>query len=125
MRVPATPAPLDEVLAALQALPPRSGEHPPYLEVRVRLEAPEPGLRARIEAALEGRHARLARIDTSLPQRDASNEADALSLDQIGSLRPDDIFRRLYRQKFDCDAPDDQLAAFTELMTAASIGPSA
>ena len=124
LRVPATPGPLDAVLAALQALPPRSGEHPPYLEVRVRLDAPEPGLRARIEAALEGRHARLARIDTSLPHH-AGDEADALSLDQLDSLRPDDIFRRLYRQKFDRDAPDDQLSAFTELMTAAGIGRSA
>lgn len=124
LRVPATPGPLDEVLAALQALPPRSGEHPPYLEVRVRLDAPEPGLRARVEAALEGRHARLARIDTSLPQR-GGDEAETLSLDQIDSLRPDDIFRRLYRQKFDRDAPDDQLSAFTELMTAAGVGPAA
>ena len=124
LRVPATPGPLDEVLAALQALPPRSGEHPPYLEVRVRLDAPEPGLRARVEAALEGRHARLARIDTSLPQR-GGDEAETLSLDQLDSLQPDDIFRRLYRQKFDRDAPDDQLSAFTELMTAAGVGPAA
>jgi exonuclease SbcD len=126
LRVPPSPGPIDEVLAALQALPPRSGEHAPYLEVRVRLAAPEPGLRSRVEAALEGRHARLARIDTSLPQRAGDGDAaDALSLDQIDSLRPDDIFRRLYRQKFDCDAPNDQLSAFTELMTAASIGPAA
>jgi exonuclease SbcD len=125
MRIPATPGPLDAVLAALQALPPRCGEHPPYLEVRVRLDAPEPGLRARVEAALEGRHARLARIDTSLPhQAGAGEEVDALSLDQLDSLRPDELFRRLYRQKFDCDAPDDQLAAFTELMTAAGLGPA-
>ena len=126
MRVPAVPGPVDDVLAALQALPAKSGEHAPYLEVRVRLDAPEPGLRARVEAALEGRHARLARIDTSLPQRAGEGDAaDALSLDQIDSLRPDDIFRRLYRQKFDCDAPDDQLSAFAELMTAASHGPAA
>jgi exonuclease SbcD len=124
LRVPARPAPLDEVLAALQALPPRSGEHPPYLEVRVRLDAPEPGLRAKVEAALEGRHARLARIDTSLPARgDVAGEP--MSLDQLDKLRPDDIFRRLYRQKFDCDAPDEQLAAFTELMLAATDGPRA
>ena len=124
LRVPASPAPLDDVLAALQALPPRSGEHPPYLEVRVRLDAPEPGLRARVEAALEGRHARLARIDTCLPVRGA-NAAATMSLDQFDKLRPDDIFRRLYRQKFDCDAPDEQLAAFTELMLAATDGPRA
>ena len=122
LRVPASPARLDDVLAALQALPPRSDEHPPYLEVRVRLDAPEPGLRARIEAALEGRHARLARIETSLPAR-GGDAGDIMSLDQLDALRPDDIFRRLYRQKFDCEAPQEQLSAFTELMLAATDGP--
>ncbi|MET0963238.1 MAG: exonuclease SbcCD subunit D C-terminal domain-containing protein [Noviherbaspirillum sp.] len=122
MRVPASAAPPDEVLSALQALPERSGAHPPYLEVRVRLDAPEPGLRARVEAALEGRHARLARIDISLPLR-AGDAGEALSLDQLDSLRPDDVFRRLYRRKFDCDAPDEQIAAFAELMLAAGERP--
>ena len=60
LRVPATPAPLDEVLAALEALeldhlPPQAH---PYLEVRVLLDGPEPGLRARVEAALEGKPVR-------------------------------------------------------------------
>jgi exonuclease SbcD len=121
LRVPARPAPLEEVLPALQALPPRGDGHPPYLEVRVRLDAPEPGLRARVEAALDGRHARLARIDTSLPARGKVEES--MSLDQLDQLQPDDIFRRLYRQKFDCDAPPEQLAAFTELMLAAGERP--
>ena len=121
LRVPERPAPLEEVLPALQALPPRGDGHPPYLEVRVRLDAPEPGLRARVEAALEGRHARLARIDTTLPARGELEQA--MSLDQLDQLQPDDIFRRLYRQKFDCDAPPEQLAAFAELMLAASERP--
>lgn len=123
LRVPATPAPVDEVLAALQALPERSGDNAPYLEVRVRLDAPEPGLRARIEAALEGRHARLARIDTTLPVR-GSEGGNAMSLEQLDQLRPDEIFQRLYRRKYNCDAPDEQLAAFTELMVAADERPA-
>ena len=122
LRVPATPGPVDDVLAALQALPERSGDNAPYLEVRVRLDAPEPGLRARIEAALEGRHARLARIDTTLPVR--GGDGDAVSLEQLDQLRPDEIFQRLYRRKYNCDAPSEQLAAFTELMVAADGRPA-
>ena len=63
------PAPLEDALAALAGaadLPDAPRACRPYLEVRVRLDAPEPGLRARIEAALEGKPVRLAQIDTSL-----------------------------------------------------------
>ncbi|UUZ52030.1 hypothetical protein LP420_34640 [Massilia sp. B-10] len=40
----------------------------------------------------------------------------AMTLDQLAQLQPDDIFRRLYLQKFGEDAPDDQMSAFAELM---------
>jgi len=33
-------------------------------------------------------------------------------------MQPDDIFRRLYRQRYGDEAPDDQLSAFAELMVA-------
>jgi exonuclease SbcD len=42
--------------------------------------------------------------------------ADALTLDQLAQLQPDDIFRRLWQQRFGEDAPHDQLSAFAELM---------
>ncbi|MEG1052114.1 MAG: exonuclease subunit SbcD, partial [Janthinobacterium sp.] len=56
LRVPAAPAPIAEVLAQLAALdvPAVPPEAQPFLEVRVRLDAPEPGLRTRIETALDG-----------------------------------------------------------------------
>ncbi len=66
LRVPAKPAPLDEALAALAALelvPDLPPHAQPFLEVRVLLDAPEPGLRARIEAALAGKPVRLAKIE--------------------------------------------------------------
>jgi len=117
LRVPPRPALLDEVLAALRVLelPPQPECAWPYLEVRVRLEGPEPALRSRIEAALEGKPVRLARIDTSSARGDADG-APAVSLDELERLQPEDIFRRLYRDRFDCDAPDEQLAAFAELL---------
>jgi exonuclease SbcD len=118
LRIPATPAPLKDVLAALVALdlPDLPVHARPFLEVRVLLDAPEPSLRAQVEAALEGKPVRLAKIE---PTRKASTqqEADAvLTLDQLAHMQPDDIFRRLYKQKYDADAPHEQLSAFAELM---------
>ncbi|TFW30929.1 exonuclease SbcCD subunit D C-terminal domain-containing protein [Massilia horti] len=122
LRVPAAPAPLEEALAALEALeladlPPHAQ---PYLEVRVLLDAPEPGLRARVEAAIAGKPLRLAKIETTRKVVLAAGVEPAMTLDQLGKLQPDDIFRRLYLQRYGEDAPDDQLAAFAELMLPAS-----
>jgi exonuclease SbcD len=118
LRVPARPALLPQVLEELAALavdeaPP---ERQPFLEVRVLLDAPEPGLRSRIEAALDGKPVRLAKIETSSAARGSSIDDDVMTLDQLEQLKPDDIFRQLYRQRFDNDAPPDQLSAFAELM---------
>ena len=118
LRLPAKPAPLDDALAALAALdlPQRALHEQPYLEVRVLLDAPEPGLRGRIEAALEGKPVRLAKIEPTRKHDGAADAAGAMSLDQLAQLQPDDIFRRLYLQKYGDDAPADQISAFAELM---------
>ncbi|WP_432379091.1 exonuclease SbcCD subunit D C-terminal domain-containing protein [Duganella sp. P38] len=118
LRVPSRPAPLTQVLEELEALAPPEApaEQQPYLEVRVLLEQPEPGLRARIEAALDGKHVRLAKIETSTAARDSSIDKEVMTLDQLEKLKPDDIFRQLYEQRFGNPAPADQLSAFAELM---------
>ncbi|EZP37063.1 exonuclease SbcCD subunit D C-terminal domain-containing protein [Janthinobacterium lividum] len=116
LRVPATPAPINEVLAQLAALdvPAAPAEAQPFLEVRVRLDAPEPGLRTRIETALDGKPVRLAKIETSSAAR--SSAPENLTLDQLAQLQPDDIFRRLYLQKYGKEAPPEQLSALAELL---------
>jgi len=116
LRVPATPAPIAEVLAQLAALdvPDSPAEAQPFLEVRVRLDAPEPGLRTRIETALDGKPVRLAKIETSSAARASAPEN--MTLDQLGQLQPDDIFRRLYLQKYGRPAPPEQLSALAELL---------
>ena len=119
LRIPARPAPLEQVLAELAALDVADAPAPdaqPFLEVRVLLDAPEPGMRARIEAALDGKPVRLAKIETSSAARVPSLDDATLTLDQLDQLQPDDIFKRLYRQKFGSDVPADQLSAFAELM---------
>jgi exonuclease SbcD len=118
LRIPATPAPLKDVLAALVMLdlPDVPLHAQPFLEVRVLLDAPEPSLRAQVEAALTGKPVRLAKIE---PTRKVTAQQDAdavLTLDQLAQMQPDDIFRRLYKQKYDEDAPHEQLTAFAELM---------
>ncbi|WP_025917097.1 exonuclease SbcCD subunit D C-terminal domain-containing protein [Herminiimonas sp. CN] len=118
LRVPQRPAPLEEVLTALAALELPANDEPqrqPYLEVRVRLDAPEPGLRARIEAALEGKPVRLAKIETSFSPKTANSSAPAAP-EQLERLQPDDIFKRLYRSRYDADTPADLQAAFAELL---------
>jgi exonuclease SbcD len=118
LRVPASPAPLKQAIAELVGLdlPDRPVHEQPYLEVRILLDGPEPSLRAQVEAALEGKPVRLAKIEPTRRVQTAPGIEPALSLDQLAQLQPDDIFRRLWQQRFGDDAPDDQLAAFAELL---------
>ena len=118
LRVPAAPQPLKQVLLALAELELADlpFERQPFLEVRVLLDGPEPGLRGQIEQVLAGRPVRLAKIEPSRPRVDAALIEPALSLDQLAQLQPDDIFRRLYLQRYGSDAPEDQLRAFAELL---------
>lgn len=118
LRIPRRPAPVDDVLAALAAL-----EHPfhselrrqPYLQVRISLDGPEPGLRARIEAALEGKHVRLAKIETTFSRRDQPRQV-TVAMEDLERVQPEEIFRRLYAGKFGTEASAEQLAAFGELL---------
>jgi exonuclease SbcD len=109
---------LKQVIAELVGLdlPDAPLHEQPYLEVRVLLDGPEPSLRAQVEAALEGKPVRLAKIEPTRKVVTAAGVDAALSLDQLAQLQPDDIFRRLWQQRFGDEAPADQLAAFAELM---------
>jgi DNA repair protein SbcD/Mre11 len=118
LRVPKTAAPLVEVEAELSALalPECAPEAMPYLEVRVLLDQPEPGLRARIEAALAGKPVRLARIDARVALRDSAVSVAPLSLDELGQLDPLAIFNNAYAAKYGDVPPADLLAAFNEIL---------
>lgn len=122
LRVPPRPAPLPEVLAALSVLPdvPPDAQPDdlwPYLQVRVQLTQPEPGLRAQIEAALAGKAVRLVRIETSLAASAAAQAAPPVSLDELGALSPTAFFERLYRHRFNDTPPSPELlGAFAELL---------
>lgn len=120
LRVPAAgPGEVDEVLEALRALPAEgAGPLPPYLEVRVRLGAPEPGLRRKVDEALEGRWARLVRLaiesgDPGQPLPEALSAAPR----RLAELGPLEVFLRRYAQRHPDGEPSEPLlAAFGELL---------
>jgi exonuclease SbcD len=119
LQIPTQPAPPDEALAALAALalPDAPLEAQPYLEVRARLNAPEPGLRARVEAALDGKPVRLTRIETRYSGSAESDSASGpQSLDDLGRLQPDDIFKKLHWRKYGEEPSAALLDAFRELL---------
>lgn len=125
LKVPETPLPVDQALAALEQLdlPDIPAEAHPYLEVRVLLDAPTPDLRARIEAVLSGKPVRLARIDSRQAAAPGSHTPTA-SLNDLERLEPVDLFTRLYRQKYGDEAPPPLLAALAEVMNAeAEVAP--
>ncbi|KGE78735.1 exonuclease SbcCD subunit D C-terminal domain-containing protein [Halomonas salina] len=109
------PAPLDAVLAELEALEldadlPR--ERWPWLELRVELEAPMPDLRARVDAALEGKPLRLLRLERRLPQVAAENAPERVDLETLGPRR---LFERTWQGRWGEPPDDDILADFDRL----------
>jgi len=126
LRIPKLPAPLPAVLDALDSLAlsdivnsSKNSQYDPYLEVRVKLDAPEPGLRARIESYIAGKPLRLLKIDTHYPGKaQAENSDEQVTQDTLERLQPEDIFRRLYQGKYQQDAPGEMLQAFGEILQA-------
>jgi exonuclease SbcD len=124
LRLPAGgPGTLSELLAALEGIPKREEYQPfeslPYLEASVLLEKPEPGLRAMLETALEGRAARLARI---VSHRTGTGEtlAEAAGASSLRDLQPEEVFRLKYRRDHRSEPSPELLAAFHELVDAAA-----
>lgn len=121
-RVPRSgPGPLDAALAELAALNLQDDlpfDRWPFLEVRVRLEAPVPDLRARIEAALAGRPARLVKIGVEHAGV-AGPLAEAVPRRQLGDLTVEEVFRQAYGRRFEGDPSPALLAAFHEVAEAA------
>jgi exonuclease SbcD len=120
LRIPNKPAPMAQAIAELEVLtlPDRIEAEWPYLQVRVQLTQPEPGLRALIEAALAKKQVRLARIETTYAPQCQQAAAPAISMDDLSALPPVDFFQRLYQHRFAKEAPGELLAAFSELLNA-------
>ncbi|WP_192035067.1 exonuclease SbcCD subunit D C-terminal domain-containing protein [Halomonas sp. YLGW01] len=111
------PADLDTVLAELEALeddPDLPTERRPWLELRVDLDGPQPDLRARVEAALEGRALRLLRIHTRYPK--ARGEAAGSRRVTLDSLGPQALFARAWEEEYGEPADEAVTRDFAQLL---------
>ncbi len=116
LKVPTKPAPLDEVLAALKALPddelPRKQQ--PFLEVHVLLDKPQALLREKVLQALEGKSVRLAKITPHYSQRE---QQDSLQHRRLSEVSPQQVFALSWNKKFDGEPTEAMAEAFETLLT--------
>ena len=110
-------APLSEVIAQLEnlVLDDLPSEQRPLLELRIRLEKPEPGLRQQIEEVIAKLPLRLLKISTAYSGSEKSL-ADLKIEERLEELQPLDVFQRCYQNKYDQDAPEIMNALFNELI---------
>ncbi len=119
-------APLHEVLGELDLLPvlrcaPDSPARP-YLEVVVSLDAPQPRLRSLIEAALEGKHARLVYLHVEATGDHAAlgdRIAAGSGIRRLAELDPRDVFAQLWARDHAEPPAPAVLAAFDQLLASA------
>lgn len=117
-RVPAIHSTLAEVINALLQLPVAGADlqQAPYLEVRVLLDGPEPGLRHKIETALSGKQVRLAKIDVKYPAvNTAGSNAVAVTEDSLRQLQPADVLEQVYQSRYNTTVPAELLQLFNQV----------
>lgn len=85
----------------------------PWLEVRVDLEAPCPDLRARVEAALDGKPLRLLRIHSRFPDATPSAGETRITLDSLG---PRSLFERTWQARYGREPTPQILGDFDALL---------
>ncbi|MBF0380557.1 MAG: exonuclease SbcCD subunit D [Magnetococcales bacterium] len=121
MRVPNRGAlSIVEAIKALENLP-LSAIDPgldlrPFLEVVIQLTGPEPGLRSKVDKALEDKAVRLAGIQ-ALTLGEKQSLGDITQAHSLDALEPEAVFCKLFEQKY-LQKPDIELTkAFSEIMS--------
>ncbi|MEI8394507.1 MAG: exonuclease SbcCD subunit D C-terminal domain-containing protein [Rhodospirillaceae bacterium] len=116
---------LDGLPAQLAELPDaehRNGlESWPFLEVRVRLTQPEPGLQAKIDEWLKNKAVR--RLKTTFIQGgDGLSLADSVRAVPLATLSPEEVFRRCWMKSNEAEPRPEHMAAFHDLLEVALRG---
>ncbi|MEN2991063.1 exonuclease SbcCD subunit D C-terminal domain-containing protein [Tistrella sp. BH-R2-4] len=127
LRIPADGALApDDAIAALTALDiapvPERAELRPFLEVVVRLEAPAPDLRRRLDAALDGKPVRLARVRSLHAGAGGTLGDDTAAMAGLDEISPAEVFARLHRQRFETDPPSALIDGFRQLLADVAAG---
>lgn len=115
------PAPLAELLVQLKDLPDidllADIDRQPWLEVRVRLDEPQPDLRHQIEAALENKAVRLVRIAAEYAGKGANGrDDDGEGLIDLDQLSPQELFSRAWLDSYGSEVDEQTLKDFAELL---------
>ncbi|CAM3500628.1 exonuclease SbcCD subunit D [Pseudomonas floridensis] len=115
------PAPLAELLVQLEGLPNvdllADPDRQPWLEVRVRLDEPQPDLRNRIETALQGKAVRLVRIGAEYAGKGSGAEGeDDTTLIELDQLSPQELFSRAWQDNFGSEVDEQTLTDFATLL---------
>lgn len=117
-RVPSVHSNLAEVINALGQLPVNDTDlqTAPYLEVRVLLDGPEPGLRHKIESALSNKHIRLAKIDVKYPAANTTgSQAILVAEDSLRELQPKDVLEQVFQARYNTAVPAELLQLFNQV----------
>ncbi|SDB15237.1 Exodeoxyribonuclease I subunit D [Pseudomonas sp. NFACC23-1] len=115
------PAPLADLLVQLKDLPDidllADVQRQPWLEVRVRLDEPQPDLRHQVETALQGKAVRLVRIAAEYAGNGgASNADDGSALVELDQLSPQELFSRAWQDTYGNDVDEQTLKDFAVLL---------
>ncbi len=115
------PAPLGEILAQLGALPDidllAEEQRQPWLEVRIRLDEPQPDLRQQVENALQGKAVRLVRIAAEYAgSANGDGEDGSAGLIELDQLSPEELFRRAWRDAYANEVDEQTLKDFALLL---------
>ena len=115
------PAPLAELLLQLKELPDidllADIDRQPWLEVRVRLDEPQPDLRNQIEAVLEGKAVRLVRIGAEYAGKGGGEGSDSdEGLIELDQLSPQELFSRAWLDNYGSEVDEHTLSDFATLL---------
>ncbi|SDZ62748.1 exonuclease SbcCD subunit D C-terminal domain-containing protein [Pseudomonas sp. NFIX28] len=115
------PVPLAEILLQLAELPDidllAEEQRQPWLEVRVRLDEPQPDLRQQVESALQGKAVRLVRIAAEYAGNGGREGDDgAAQLVELDQLSPQDLFSRAWLDSYGSEVDEQTLKDFAQLL---------
>jgi len=115
------PAPFAEILEQLAQLPDvdllADLQRQPWLEVRVRLDEPQPDLRQQVETALQGKAVRLVRIAAEYAgSNGGEGETDNERLINLDQLSPQELFSRAWQDSYGNPVDDATLNDFALLL---------
>jgi exonuclease SbcD len=115
------PAPLSEILGQLAELPDidllAEVQRQPWLEVRVRLDEPQPDLRQQLEVALQGKAVRLVRIAVEYAGSGSRDGHDDNSqLIELDQLTPQELFSRAWQDSYGSTVDEQTLQDFAQLL---------